>query len=188
MRLFELFEAVGPNALYHGTHVNYVDSIIETDTVLAKTTHDAERLTAVNGFNRLIPHGFRKKELDKQKHKMYVKGVSLTRDIRFARKWSVAGWNVVLCFDRDRLLHNYRIIQYDYFRDRIGQAESEEFVIGPIENMSRYLTGIEISQNVFNEVLKKNKTQGSFGNLLHHPLLRIVGPSWNPITGKVRVA
>lgn len=185
MRLFELFEAVGPDALYHGTGVDQACSIIEDDLIKDKTSHESTHLMAVNGFNRQIAHGFRKKDLDPEApytHK--VKGVSLTRDIRLARKWK--GFGVVFGFSRDRLKHNYRFLPYDYFRNR---KESEEFLVGPLKNMSRYLISIDISQQVLDSITDRDRTfsrRPIYQELINHPLLRVVGPSWNPITGQIR--
>lgn len=98
-----------------------------------------------------------------------VYGVSLTRNLNFAKSWigwgsQIAEWQrgcgLILVLDQNKLSHNYKIAPIDYFsthkddvpdetpefKRRQGSfAESEEFVIGPIKNLKSFIKAILIS-------------------------------------------
>lgn len=65
-----------------------------------------------------------------------VKGVSLTREFRFAKKWNDG---VILQIDQRKLAQTYKIIPFDYWekssyrRKNLAHAEAEEFV--PRQNL-----------------------------------------------------
>ena len=55
-------------------------------------------------------------------------------------------------------------------------AEAEEFVVGDIRPLSRYLTGIEITQQEIDVMNRWSKSHGTVDLelILQHPLLKIV--------------
>jgi hypothetical protein len=113
-------------------------------------------------------------------------GVSLTRSFRFAVDWRRFG--IVYSLDAVKLRHRSKIIPTDYYRDR---REHEEFLIGGIKPLSKFLTGILITPETEayckehdNELIEGHK---DYEDLLRHPLLKIMAfpdplPYYNPRT------
>lgn len=116
-----------------------------------------------------------------------IKGVSLTRDIRFAHRWD----NVVLQIDQARLAQDKKIMPIDYHgmsllktRRQGNSAEAEEFVIGPISPLDRYLTAVMVRAAALDQtelaagniVMKLNAyaDNQTFAAIAKHPLLKIV--------------
>jgi hypothetical protein len=173
MRISEIFEAVRPSVLYHGTSGDAAEKILRENTIQARTTHHIS-----------LPYGskrpdFRDRDRDttifpKSRVKStgnYVKGVSLTRDPRFAKKWT-AQEGVVFCFDADKIRNRLRVVPFNFqYEERI---ESEEFVIGTVEPVDKLLINILISREtyeIFHNFYENNKTR--YELLINHPLLKI---------------
>jgi hypothetical protein len=168
MRYIELQEAVNDHFLFHAAACDDAARIIVQDCILPKTSHHNERL----GYP--ADSGYRT-------------GVSLTRDLRFARQFRQNG--AIFCLNAAKLRHNYPLKPIDYFaaRRRGGshniksKTECEEFAITPkgITPLSRYLIAIEIPRAEYERCLEDNEEWGDiedsrYGTLTNHPLLRIV--------------
>lgn len=124
--------------LYHGTSMVYFASIADNGFE-PKTLHVPKKLLKTTGNHKLEfgsnnPWGV-KETLD------YVKGISTTRNFKFASNWAKAGaergW-VVFEFDQQKLTHRYQIKPIQYFSKDFGRArfqgnsdknEFEEFII-----------------------------------------------------------
>jgi hypothetical protein len=187
--LFEMFgqvdEAVGGAVVYHGTDPDNAEGILEFNRITGHTEHNAKPLKVIKGYNRIVPVGFRQHEIAQFDR---VSGVSLTRDPNFARRWK-SGQGVVFALDANKLRQNFRMIPYDYYGNR---AEAEEFLVGHLTNVSRYLLAIEVSQKVYDEMVEDNEMympgEGRYVKLVEHPLLRIVGQTWDRMTGQIKRA
>lgn len=191
MRLYELFldeAAVRPALLYHGTDCDNASQIIETNRLNASTSHRAFKYQFIDDENvKSMNVGFRPKDMETydngETHNVY--GVSLTRDPNFARRWK-SGQGVVFVLDGAKLRHKHRMLPFDYYGTR---KESEEFVVGQIDNLSNYLVAIEAPRWLVHEMEEDDAPydpeHGRYTNILQHPLLKIVGDRWNPLTGRV---
>lgn len=151
-QLFERREA----PLYHGTSPWTAVAILSDDQILAATGHSPSLIKA-------------------QSKTPMVRGVSLTRDIRIARRFGP----VVFVLDQEALASRHKIVPVDYWhrapeakhsRRRGDYHEAEEFCIGDIRPASRYVRSILISPSTKATIERDN---GSFYEvLLKHPLLR----------------
>lgn len=181
MYLTELFESVRPGSLYHCTSADSAGKIIHSDILLANTDHSVQL-----PYGKERP-GFRPTDVNKYGN---VNGVSLTRDPFFARRWG-SGEGVVLVFDSTKLRQNYRLVPFDYYQNP-KKSEAEEFLVGPVKGVSRYLTGIVMSQQTFDELHEYDdqfiEGHKPYGDLLNHPLLRIEGGSWDSMDGRITKA
>lgn len=155
MQILDLFETVRPSYLYHGTMVQYAVNIIASDCFEDRTIHNITPYLKVP--SKYTFHG-------------KVRGVSFTRDKIFARRW-VGERGFIFVMDRDKMKqHGIRFMQIDYAEDR---EEAEEFVIGPLEKMSRFLVSIELKQKAFEFYSERTRSAHEL-RLMTHPLLHIV--------------
>lgn len=126
-----------------------------TDVVSAARILDQDRIKAATDHLRISKSG-----------------VSLTRSFRFAADWKRAG--VIFALDGNALRARYRVIPLDYYHDR---REHEEFVVGMIQALSRYLTDIFITPETeaYCEEHDAQLVEGhkDYEHLLRHPLLTI---------------
>lgn len=148
--------------LYHGTDVDLAARILDQNKIAALTDQ--------------------KIRVNREWETIY--GVSLTRSFRFAVDWRRAG--AIFVLDSDKLRHRYKIIPFDYYNDR---REHEEFLVGLIEPLSRYLIGIlmtpETAEFCQKEDDKMIEGHENYKQLLEHPLLQIIAfppsvPYYNP--------
>lgn len=144
--------------LYHGTSMWVAEEILSADALSAHTRH---KLPLV----------------DKT-----VMGVSLSRSLRTSRRFG----SVIFELDQSKLARKHRIVPIDYFhnrhsrtldpdevdpnyeRRRGGYAEAEEFVVGDIKKLSRYLRAVHFFGDEF-------KLQG-LPSIFYHPLLKVHDP------------
>jgi hypothetical protein len=104
-----------------------------------------------------------------------VKGVSFTRNFRFAFGWSFVTFEV----DRIRLAQHYRLHPFNYWQSpektsSDARQEAEEFVIGPISKASRYITAIHIGKHrPWDNPSAVAALKGFFDPLSQHPLLKV---------------
>ncbi|CAM6054470.1 unnamed protein product [Sphagnum tenellum] len=133
--------------LYHSTYIMTAAQILYKDEISAKTDH------RING-------------------KVSKPGVSLTRSFQFAAEWKPDG--AIFAIDGDKLRAQSKLIPIDYYRNR---RENEEFVIGAIKPLSRFLTKIIITpetaafcQEHDDDLIEGHK---DFEDLLKHPLLTV---------------
>lgn len=158
MKIVDILESVAVNEsrsapLYHATSVFKAVSIVKENMIRANTSQY---------FN---DKGFM--------------GVSLTRDLRVARVFdNVANHSrIIFVLDQQKLAQKYKIKPVDFFTThpdvemnvdmhggrRSGYyAEAEEFVFGPIANVSNYITKIIITKEAYNfneDIIKKLETK-----------------------------
>lgn len=187
----QLDEAVGQSLLYHGTDPQAAEAILHTNRLEAYTEHTAHHLvpntrgTGMKGFDL----GFKDAEKHGYRHDL-VRGVSFTRNVRFARKWK-SGEGVVFVFDRTKITQRHRLVKVDYFGASAGRepgSEAEEFLPGKLINVDDYLVGIEMSQKTFDDLTEQDDNfpedyDKPFLTLLRHPLLTVDGHRWDGFTG-----
>lgn len=170
MLILDLFEAVRPAFLYHGT----------------KAMDDAAKIIAQNQIMPFTHHPYTRLGLSHNSTRgRDVAGVSLTRSLSFAKRWGT----VVFVLDQMKLRQRYQIRPIDYYmrlarhHDRSTQAreESEEFLISPngIEKLDRFLVEITMDRMVYEDCLEDNAdyldaSDTRYASLTDHPLLRII--------------
>jgi hypothetical protein len=170
MRWKEIME--GRDApLYHGTSGFSAARIVAADTILPNSNQHQH---AHNGF-------LRHDELEGEA--TIMRGVSLTRSLKLAFEFG----EIVLVLDQRRLSQTHRIEPLDYWghspsiealggRRQGKQAEAEEFVIGPVRPLSRFLEAILITPRAHKRFTAMRQGQDDVSMidaLLKHPLLRV---------------
>lgn len=181
MLLNELYLTEGRGGyLYHATKFEQAAHIIRDNTVEAFTLQSidakrGERYQRAVGRTGEPIYGY---ELTGGRE---VHGVSLTRDYGFALSWKS---DVILVFDQAKLAHNHKIIPTDHIHGAGWDYYSpgsvnmkpdwyeqyEEFVVGPIKNVSRCLASINIEKSRIDPDDQDMKI------LFRHPLLNKVYP------------
>lgn len=146
--------------LYHGTNIAAARGIINLDVLQGQTIQNDSRM-------------FGGKKFDRHQSSMGsgVYGVSLSRSKRVSKKFGP----IIFEFDQQKLLHNFKIRPYNYWysdaakvadtwydRARMpepdpgfGDNEYEEFLLGHIKNLKRYLTAIWVPASVYNGSTKE---------------------------------
>ena len=160
--------------LYHGTHVGAALQILKTDAIAANSYHEASRMAGLGGDPSF------------EKQASAIQGVSLTRSREQALHFDFG--EVVFELDQRKLAQTNKLIPFDYWAaghlDQPSlrghnpypggdQNEAEEFCVGPIKPVSRYITAIYMSRK------RQGYNSRHYGMdvlkpLLDHPLLRIV--------------
>jgi hypothetical protein len=133
---FKQFLEEGRDApLYHSTPPNNLALICEKNCIQDNTTHLKSKL-----YDRVGGDGYK----DGESKNRTVCGISLTRDKNSAKKWHTSN-GTYLVLDQRKLAQTHKIIPFNYFRSitkNHPNAEFEEFIIGSIKNLNRYLTKI----------------------------------------------
>jgi hypothetical protein len=156
MNLQDLFENRS-FPLYHGTSIFKASEIIKQNAILSATTHTRHPV-------------FGKENA--------VNGVSLTRSSIVAHRFGP----VVFVLDQSKLRQKYRIEPMDYWHYEAGDnrrqynyEEQEEFLVGTIAPLSRYLTAILYDS-------KSGRLANIPDMIVNHPLARPVKrDEWNSI-------
>lgn len=172
MRWHEIISEGRDAPLFHGTSAYNAVEIISQNGIAAKTQQ--------------LPDGGGRRPFPKEA----VSGVSLSRSIQSAAVFAFSG--VIFELDQSKLVRAHRLEPMDYWGftpdryrtqgRRQGEfAEAEEFVVGPIPRLDRYLIAIHILKPTW-ERLKKASNADRFAPLLDHPLLR-VEESFKPAFG-----
>jgi hypothetical protein len=146
--------------LFHGSSSGNVNNMLEENMISSET------LQKIDGKN--------------------LKGVSLTRSYKFALTHIGPasfkhGYDVILELDQRLLSQNYKIIPFNWspswkgppkarYMDDLG-SEFEEFVVGPIRNLNKYIVKIHASHEIYYNASQETKDRSSF--LLKHPKLFI---------------
>lgn len=114
--------------LYHGTTINSLINIINTD-----------QLRGVSSYVY-------------KKNKIVI-GMSLTRDIRFAKSWIKN--QVIIVFDANKLHHNNRLINRGApnIFSKVGSSKlgkSEEFLVidKPITDVKKYIIKVLVKEGI----------------------------------------
>ncbi len=136
--------------LYHGTNISSAEEILKHNMIMAKTGHQAPALGLTRGhaLGNYKNTGGRWGDIN---------GVSLTRSFKTAMDFGA----VIFELDQSVLTNNHKIVPIQYFgiggnamagaRSTAYQAgkgksgastEAEEFVIGSIKNLDKYLKTI----------------------------------------------
>jgi hypothetical protein len=161
MELFDLFET-RIASLYHGCGIGGAVQILKANTIEDRT------------FQFPRPGSPFTED---------VTGVSLSRSMQIAKTFG----SVILQLDWPKLSQRFKIEPIDYWghsnevsrgivpRRRENYAEAEEFVLGPITNLGRYLLAIHIDRKHFHRYVNNFHTDDDLGLLRRHPLLRIHG-------------
>jgi len=156
MRWQEIITEGRDAPLYHATSVFGALGIITADKIADKTEHS---------YYSEQDHGV---------------GVSLTRDRRMASHFG----DVVFVLDQAKIAHTKKLVPIDYWglggepelvgvgRRQKNYAEAEEFLIGPLAPLSKYLLGIDISRKLYFELARNPERNGL---ILNHPLLLVNG-------------
>lgn len=175
MKYSELFESRDA-ALYHGTSWVSAAHIVEGNAIEPRTKHYASTLYASKLFHNPV-----------KDDTLVVDGVSLSRDYNIGRRFG----NVVFVLDQRTLAFNHRIIPLDYwsscnFSKRgaeggLDSGEAEEFVVGPIKPLDRYLIEIRIKRKWYDGNFANGAAERMYNNgvsglplLIAHPKLRLV--------------
>ena len=178
--------------LYHGLKFDYAISALEKNKLDAYT------------FQRFWPDGKRRKDDDPEyNNSYYYRGLSLTRDPKYASGWS----DVIFEFNQDVLNTKYKIIPYNwgysigggYQQGSRVKREREEFLItstiekrlpnsqliktlqspgGSIEPLDKFIVGIYISKRVYNIFTDNDsKKYDPIEKIKNNPLYK--GLIWN---------
>lgn len=166
MLIKDLFENNRAN-IYHSTFLKQGLNIIKTNEITAHTEHSSAEVDP-----SLVGRSFRQKDMRDSYLQDKARGVSLSRSLYFAKKWKKNG--IIFVLDANKLSHNKRIVQIDYYSDR-NKGEAEEFVIGSITNLEKYLVSIMISQRTYNSLpnLITEDPKHSWELIYNHPKLKI---------------
>jgi hypothetical protein len=106
------------------------------------------------------------------------KGVSLTRDQRFAESWRRPRGGVVLVLDQAKLAQRHKLIPRDYYVGSVDEtqvrSEAEEFLPGDVTNLDQYITRIYLSPDRMATMVKGDTHPSvqqlrSLVVLAHHP-------------------
>lgn len=113
-----LNEAEMRAVLFHGMQLEFAFQALRRDSLEGRT------------IQRFWPDGRRRKDNDKDYNDSYwFKGLSMTRDVRFAQSWG----SVVLKLDRTKIANTYKIIPYNWGysipADNHHKKEREDFVV-----------------------------------------------------------
>lgn len=105
--------------LYHATRFRYLKDIEERG-IEPKTLHESSKIGNISDKHKVI----------KRRHGDAIQGVSLTRDFKFAKRWSD---ELILELDQRRLSQRYKIAPFQFFQHmgsaRVRNNEAEEFVL-----------------------------------------------------------
>jgi len=161
-------------SLYHSTYLDTALKILHQDVILGITEHLARPGIASKNQNSVGT----------------LKGVSLTRSPGFVgvnlnqQSTLFSGWRgdgVVFELSWDKLAHNSRLIEIDYQagHKHNRRTEAEEFLLGDIKPLSKYLLSVYASQNTIDYCLKQHQENPDYGYdlLLTHPKLKILPKS-----------
>lgn len=148
--------------LYHATHAFAAMEIAEENKILAMTDHMMNRVSGSRGANKARS------------------GISLTRSFAFAKKWGdmkSRGGYAIFQLDQRKLAQRHKMIPYNHFQDRLYTGNEkpmtrqkndvtamgfpinqyEEFLIGNIENLDRYVTAVFTSTLFKDEYIDRLK-------------------------------
>lgn len=151
MRYRQILTEAGDAPLYHGTPARRAAAIIRTDAIEPRTAH------RIAGRR--------------------VAGVSTSRSLGYARHWGrvEAGTGSVVVFRLDgrRLAQDFRILPHDTYAaadwfPELHRYEAEEFVVGRIAPLARYLSGIIVDRQTWTRLRRAR------GALARHPLLTVI--------------
>jgi hypothetical protein len=171
MRWQEILNERGEAYLYHITHADVASKIIYDDQIKALTDHRVE-LLGMKGSRKATEYGT-------------IAGVSLTRNPLFQKVWC-SGEGVMFCLDANRLRQSIELRPIDYYSGgkHTGygsvRSEAEEFAIGPIKPLHRFLAEVRITRALYDECVADNEQwvdpeeNSFFWHLTSCPKLKII--------------
>ena len=113
--------------LYHATKINYFKDQLEHDYITASTIHRwwknglrHERSNGDGSYN----HGKASDKNSKWKDHVWIKGISLTRDFNFAKRWGP----IVYTLDQTALDARYKFLPMKWQSPKVKRFENEEFL------------------------------------------------------------
>jgi hypothetical protein len=134
--------------LYHATSVDSLYEILDANAITANTGHP---ITHTGGEKRSQHWSVRPADVTTNG---YLKGVSLTRSLAFAQQWKSRSWTsqhgVVLVLDGALIKRDFRIMPVSFWGNSM-RHEAEEFVVGAIKPVSRYLIEVEATAEVIEQ-------------------------------------
>lgn len=121
--------------LYHATRRNKLLEILKTNAIHDLSWHPRETL---------YPD-----EVNTERGVKEVYGVSLSRDYKFVNEFqNTKRSGIILVLNQRKLAQRHEIIPIDFFsgegKKHLHRREAEEFVVGKIRNLKKYLEGIHI--------------------------------------------
>jgi len=166
---FKIFENNRAD-LYHAIKTKYANIALEKNEL------------DIYSYQRYWANGKRYKDNEPEyKNSFFYRGLSLTRDINYAKNWA----SVILVFDTNKLKEKYKIVPYNWgfsignITNQNIKKEKEEFLIvsynknhltdkefinmygksgGSIKNLSYYLKGFYINKSTYN-IYTENDTK-----------------------------
>lgn len=175
MRYLDIINEGRDAPLYHGTGIGAAILILQSNKIIARTEQDSRFLAGYGLKSVKLPQGFDDSP---------VQGVSLSRSKAFAETFG----EIVFELDQRKLAQTNKIVPYDFWsaaapkndpsqRSQRGYGirkyEYEEFCVGPIDPLSRYLIAIYMTQKKHDFVTRYG-TEDEV-HLLANPLLKING-------------
>lgn len=128
----------GKNILYHSTKGTFFDQILNSNQIKASTTQKIKTKLNNNNINN---NGYQQ-----------YNGVSLSRDNNF----TFGDFQLILDGDLMKRDYGNKLIPFDFYHERgskssnrHGKNESEEFLVGHLNNVKKYLLGIRYRRDIF---------------------------------------
>lgn len=145
MRYCEIIAEDIEDKLYHATSVENFYEMLDANEISANTGHP---ITHTGGEKRSKDWAIRPGDIT---NNGYLKGVSLTRSVTFARTWKSRGWTsadrVILVLNGSLIRRDLRLMPISFWGNGV-RREAEEFVNGPIKPLSKYLLKVEATKDV----------------------------------------
>lgn len=178
MKSFAQFITEGRDApLFHATDVSGASNIVRTDVIEARTFQRTDYSGPGAWSNKNEPAAYRE-----------YSGVSLSRSRKYATRYAFheKNFNTVIIFELDqrKLAQTHKIIPYNYYGAGLNQYnqgkariqnpwehhmnEQEEYVIGAIKNLNRYILKLHVMSELTMETLN---SKAYYKTLRDHPLL-----------------
>lgn len=152
-----LTEKVRKQNVYHGTPLPTAINIIHADKLSANTTQEMKQGNTIN--------------------KKIYNGVSTSRDLNVARAFSSnyqSGWDkpmgwIIFELDYEKIKQTNKVTPYDYWYNEENRAERkyneiEEFVIGSITPLQKYIVNIFADKSALYLLNNQDKLIQAYNN------------------------
>jgi hypothetical protein len=164
-------ESVGMTVLYHAAPIDHLYEMLEDDEIKPNTGHP---ITHTGGERRSNQWAIRPSDVTANG---YLKGVSLTRNIFFARAWKANG--AILVLNGDLIKRACRMIPISFFGGRRTIThEAEEFIIGPLKPLSKFLIHVEVSQQTLEQNPLMTDIPAFSALFPSQPKIVVIGTAW----------
>lgn len=152
MNFKEYLEEGRDAPLFHGTDIYAAKSILEDNEISASTLQPEKDILGKNNKKKATRTSAKFTDTDEDS----VHGVSLTRRIKYAHKRAeeLSSFITIFELDQRKLVQRHKIVPFNYhsiFYDKPQNSryEAEEFVVGPIKNIDKYIKRVYISSNTY---------------------------------------